>query len=76
MRVGSTLRKDVDLPQPLGPTRAMSVLGHWGFGGGVVGDVVSILFSLGYFLPRKWFVLYDVALRQEEFDLRSVVCKA
>jgi hypothetical protein len=27
-------------------------------------------------LPRKGFILHDVALREEEFDLRGVVCKA
>jgi len=29
-----------------------------------------------FYLPRKWFILHDVALREEEFDLRGVVCKA
>jgi len=33
--VGSTLRNDVDLPAPLGPTRAIRVLGHCGFTCGV-----------------------------------------
>ena len=71
---GSTFLKDVDLPAPLGPTRAIRVLGHLGCGCGDV--VVSMLFRLGYLLPRKWFILHDVALREEEFDLRGVVCKA